>query len=347
MGVKTPTTRTMAREGVNAAQTFFEREGCVFQCVDQGNDFGKDAYIDVVQGREVTHLCVAVQIKSGSSYRTPGGDYVVPVEGHASNWRRSTVPVFGIVYDPEDAGLRWGDLTGYLRANPQHEGGVVPIPRRATLTPSSLRGDFSATVSRYTMSNDGVPAVTLLSPSEVLQASAVWDTWALGRHDARHLIILRRVLLDLRPAALRHAIVLLSHATPHPDILSTPKNWIPPVVEREVQRTFRWTRQEIVHIFEALDVEGWGRGSLGQCADMLLYADPGVVAELNDAVGVFLAAGETERATRVATVALSHAHDARAELATLLERWPSLATDEWFEGVAAMVQEEGEFSLYA
>jgi hypothetical protein len=43
--VKNPPERITAREGINAAQTFFERHGCVFQEVAQQNDFGKDAYV--------------------------------------------------------------------------------------------------------------------------------------------------------------------------------------------------------------------------------------------------------------------------------------------------------------
>ena len=47
MNVRLPTTRTVSRDGVNAAQTFFEHNGCVFQEVAQQNDFGKDAYVDL------------------------------------------------------------------------------------------------------------------------------------------------------------------------------------------------------------------------------------------------------------------------------------------------------------
>jgi hypothetical protein len=331
---------------VNAAQSFFEREHCVFQPIAQENDFGKDAYVDLGDPDEISHLCVAVQIKSGPSYRTAGGEYAIPVQQHTGTWRRSTVPVFGIVYDPDDATLRWVDLTGHLRSHPDQDGGVVPVPRGAILSPAILRGEFTAAVARY--ENDGVPTARLLSSNERLQISAVWDAFALGRHDARHLIVLRRVLVDLQHRALREAIFALSHATPHPDILWIPtKNWIPPAIESEIQRTFRWTPGEIIRMSEVIEVEEWVRGGLGQCADMLLYQDPEVVPKLEDAVGAFITKGDLLLATRVATVAMSHARDSREELATLLERFPTLATDEWFVEVAAMVQEQGWLSLYA
>ena len=61
MSVKAPTTRTTSRDGVNAAQAFFEHNGCVFQEVAQQNDFGKDGYVDLSDDRFITHLCIAVQ----------------------------------------------------------------------------------------------------------------------------------------------------------------------------------------------------------------------------------------------------------------------------------------------
>ncbi|MBI2348092.1 MAG: DUF4365 domain-containing protein, partial [Deltaproteobacteria bacterium] len=209
--VKMPGTRVVSREGVNATQAFFERAGCIFQEVAQQNDFGKDAYIDIAEGDVVTHLCVAVQIKAGESFRTASGDYFVPVQNHAANWRRSTVPVFGLVYDPSDRVLRWADLTGYLRANPQQEGGTIPIFRDAILNESTLRNEFSAAVAEYAALGGGGVALNLLSASDSLQADAVFDAWALGRHHARYLLVLRRLILELRPSATRRAIAALSH----------------------------------------------------------------------------------------------------------------------------------------
>lgn len=111
--------RITSRDGVNTARLFFEHNGCTFQEIGQQHDFGKDAYVDIADATGVTPLCVALQIKSGVSFRTANSDYAVPVQRHADMWRRFTVPVFGIVYDPDDAQLRWVDLTGYLRAHPE------------------------------------------------------------------------------------------------------------------------------------------------------------------------------------------------------------------------------------
>jgi hypothetical protein len=135
---------TTAKDGINAVRTFFEHNQCVFQEVAQQNDFGKDGYLDLSEGGVVTFLCAAVQIKSGITYRAASGDYFIPVETHANTWRRSTVPVFGLVYDPADGLIRWVDLTGYLRGNPEQTSGNVPVSRRHTLDALSLHGAFKS-----------------------------------------------------------------------------------------------------------------------------------------------------------------------------------------------------------
>jgi hypothetical protein len=225
-----PSSRITSRDGVNAARTFFEHHGCTFQEIDQQQDFGTDAYVNIADAGKITHLCVALQIKSGVSYRTAARDYVVPVEGHIDLWRRSTVPVFGIAYDPDDTKIRWVDLTGYLRAHPEQTNGSVPISRRRSLDALSLRGAFTNAVRAYAARGTGDLTLNLLSP-DPFQTGAVYDAWALSRSDAKYLLIVRRFLMHLQPKPLQRAIFLLSHAGDHPNILWTKDNWIPPAAE--------------------------------------------------------------------------------------------------------------------
>lgn len=346
MNVRIPRTRATSREGVNAAQALFDACGCVFQEVAQQNDFGKDAYVDLADENVLTHLCVAVQIKSGESYRLSTGDYFIPLEGHASNWRRSTVPVFGIVFDPADRLLRWIDLTAYLRNHPAVDSGSVPVSRHAVLDAVSLRGAFQLAVARYAEAGAGGVALNLLSESEAVQLDAVYDAWALGRGDARFLLILRRLLAELSREATRRAIWLLSHCGSHPDILWTSENWIPQHIERAVQLSFRWSAAEIAHMLSAIEVEEWGRGTLGQCLDVLLYEDPNARPALHNAVGVLLAADQATLAVRAATLALVRARDQTNELAALAAAYPTLMSHEWFADIAASIEEQGWLSLY-
>src|SRR5690242_8305268 len=98
--------RTTERAGVNAAQTFFEAENWIFQPIDLGNDYGRDAIVDACEGETVTGLSAALQIKSGASFRRASG-YAIPIEGHERVWRESPLPVMGIVHDPDAKQLYW------------------------------------------------------------------------------------------------------------------------------------------------------------------------------------------------------------------------------------------------
>jgi hypothetical protein len=343
--VRNPPERITSREGLNAAQSFFERHGCVFQEVAQQNDFGKDAYVDIGEDGAITFLCVALQVKSGTSYRTANGDYFIPVDGHAHNWRYSTVPIFGLVYDPDDSLMRWVDVTGHLCANLSQQTGNIPVSREAVLTEESLHGAFTRALAEY-VGRFGSIAASLLATGE-LQTDAVYDAWALGRSNAKYLLIIRRFILDYEPRALRRAIHLLAHAGLHPDILWIPgKNWIPESVTKKVTPSFRWASEEIVHMLKVVDPEDWGRATLGQSLDVLLYEDPNVVAKLHIAIRLLLKEEEMTQAVRAATLALTHSRDQRIEIEKLVEEFPALLEHEWFRDVYASVGEAGKLSMY-
>jgi hypothetical protein len=326
-------------------RAFFERHDCVFVEIPQQDDFGKDAYVDIGESGEFTHLCAALQIKSGESYRAADGNYFFPIDKHGDNWRRSTVPVFGLVYDPADRLTRWADLTAYLRAHPDQQTGRIPISYCAILTDTSLRSEFVPAVMGYAEGGGGTIALNLLSVGR-LQLNAVFDAWALGRQDVKFLILLRRLILELEEGAVRWAIHLLAHAGSHPNIPWTKDNWIPQHIVDLVLPSFRWSPAELAHMIRAVPSEDYGYGTLGESLDVLMYEDPDIVGALHLAIGRMLAADDVDAAVRGATLLLSHSKDARRELASLAQQYPMIIHEEWFSGVAATVNEEGKFSLY-
>jgi hypothetical protein len=56
--MQTNSNRIISRDGVNAARQFFEHHGCTFEEIGQQHDFGKDAYVDLVDESGITALCV-------------------------------------------------------------------------------------------------------------------------------------------------------------------------------------------------------------------------------------------------------------------------------------------------
>ena len=239
----------------------------------------------------------------------------IPIDDHAHNRRYSIVPIFGVVYDPDDQVMRWIDITGHLRANPQKQTGNVPVSREAILTEANLRGAFTSALAEYT-GKFGTIATNLLASGDV-QTDAVYDAWALGRSDAKYLLIIRRFILDYEPRALRRAIHLLAHAGAHPDIFWTSKNWIPEAVSDLVTPSFRWSQEELAQMFKVIDIEDYGRGTLGQSLDVLLYEDPNLVAKLHMTIGILLKEDETEQALRAASLALTHSDEQRRRFRSL------------------------------
>lgn len=85
---------------LTAVRSIFESAGHIYQSVDGSNDIGKDAYVDIVEGTDVTGDLIALQIKGGSYKRSSG--WAIPcTPADRELWRTSSVPVFGFVYDPD------------------------------------------------------------------------------------------------------------------------------------------------------------------------------------------------------------------------------------------------------
>jgi hypothetical protein len=275
--------RPMERKGVNAARSLFEAAGCLFQEVDTRNDFGKDAYVDLTEDGVVTGDCIGVQVKSGETYRRKN-DYVIPVTGHVECWRNSPLPIAGIVYDPDIGSMFWCDLTEACRRRSLGDESPVGVPADHVLDADTLESAFKPyfIAAARAVARESV-ALNLLSEDAEVQGGATFDCLALGRGDPRFLVLLRCILPHLRGLPRLHAIHVLSHVTPHPDILWTAKNWVPEESCRRVCEYLRWSPTEVLELMEAVDGEGWHRGGIGQSLFMLLVEDPGIGPKLRRA----------------------------------------------------------------
>jgi hypothetical protein len=283
--------RRTERAAVNAARTFFEDNECVFQEIDGANDYGKDAYVDIGDEGLVTGTCAALQIKGGRSFRTPNGDYRLPVDDdHRRAWRESTVPVIGIVHDPDDGQLRWVDISASLRVRPDAKS--IRVDRQHILSRESLRSGVVESIRR---SAAGAPAGLLtqvLDADEDTSIGAIFDALATGRRDPRVLVGLRYLLRALSERPRRAAIHVLSHATPHPDIVWHEGNWLPDQVKHDLQSHFRWSVDDISTILNAAPLGTFERGEIGESAYMLLRQDPGVEETMASAAGLALRRGD-------------------------------------------------------
>lgn len=75
------------------------------------DDLGVDGIIEVITDGMSTGLLFGVQIKSGSSYVKAGRFRLAADRDHFSYWARYSLPVIGIVYDPQSDLAVWFNIS--------------------------------------------------------------------------------------------------------------------------------------------------------------------------------------------------------------------------------------------
>jgi hypothetical protein len=336
--------RATERAGVNAAQSFFESHDQIFQPVSLENDFGKDAYVDFVKDRTVLGTVAALQIKSGTSFARSSG-YAIPVDHHLTVWRESTVPVIGIVHDPDDGGLYWVNISMYLESAPETVTSI-PVSSSARLTTTSLSSQLIPSV-RASIKRDALAnaLLNLCSRDEGVQASSVYDCFATGRNDVRVLITIRNALRSLQGKGLQSAIVALSHATSHPDIYYGETNSISTEARKGLEPHLQWTAEEIALMLRAIPwSEGWDRGTLGQCVFHLLIMDQHHRQRMESAMELLKEDPDALFAAMYLCVYWSEAP--HLTFTRLLAQFPELSDAPLSREVQIILAEHGQLSLF-
>lgn len=269
-GPKVTDTWVTSQRAVNAFKEFCLQHRWVFTETPEQTDFGKDGYLDFSHEDELTGQCIAVQIKGGSSWRTADGYLIRADTRRRSFWASSTVPVFGIVWDPDDGGLYWTDLTGRLR-EAGHEAELrVPASHRID------RGDVSDFLDAMWRSTTGSSLALAFGSDDLeLQEAAIWDAYGMGRLEPRYLVLLRRVMFGLSPTALDLAISILNTCSLNGDNLYDPK-WMSMETRNAIRDHLVWSVDEAIELLDrSQDEDGFERGSFSSCIYWLLVGpDP-------------------------------------------------------------------------
>lgn len=242
------------------------------QRVETENDIGRDAFVDLVDGTDVTGGVICVQVKSGKSFLHEG-QWVIP--GEAADftlWRESTVPFFGAVQDPEDDALRWVDLSqAAALAVDAYISPVIPGPygKPCVPVPAENRLDvdlapFLDAAKTSLRRQSGSPAAAFLAEHEETVERGIVDTFAVGRHDPTAFLLLGALFHRLPKACRRLAVGTLALTTSHPDVFWTKQNWIPELVSTTVRTRCRWTAIDIAALLDEIDETGMDRGTIGQ-----------------------------------------------------------------------------------
>ncbi|TRW47427.1 DUF4365 domain-containing protein [Georgenia yuyongxinii] len=196
-------------------------------------------------------------------------------------WRESTVPVFGIVHDPDADSLRWVDLSaaavlefdGYLSPIVTGPFGKASVP-----VPDDNRMDldvlpFVSAAKTALRRRSGSLAAALLSDDVDTVKTGIADTFAVGRHDPTAFLLLASLFQRLPSGTRRFAAETLAMTTSHPDVFWTRQNWIPDTIRAGLRQRLRWTESDIVALLTEIDEAGIQRGTIGQTIYHVLAID--------------------------------------------------------------------------
>lgn len=346
------------RGGINAVRALLERHGLVVDEVDGRSDYGRDLNVDVTRASEITGGVIGVQVKGGSSFFKHGRWVIpaTPTDWHY--WRSSTVPILGMVHDPNTAVIRWINLSHLARSRVLVDGFNVELQSDAAsevVVTEVLNEEtferFLDEVEAYLAATAESAYLLLVDSDDDTRRRGVFNCWTLGRRDPRPLILLRRMLPWLEGRSLLDGINVLAHATPHPDIFWTKTNWISPAVKNEVRKALRWTADELaalVHAVETMDDEGvdWQRGGVGQSLWSIMVVDPELRSKLSSSIRTCVEAGWPQAALRLLICHQYLADDPVAVVEAVLKEYPTLADEEMAGYLVEHVHEWGRLDVY-
>jgi len=323
----------------------FDDARMVVQLVDGSNDIGKDLYVDLADQGIATGELIAVQVKSGVSYRRADGNYAIPCDEHDVDlWARSSVPIFGLVYDPERERLHWINLTAWARSQPPTLPQVVPVSSTWALDERTLPSLVNE--ARAFLAASGPPAlVGLVDTDPTRQLDAVHDAFALGRRDPRPLLLLGASVRYLDAQVLPLAIQILTLCVGHGDISWSPQNWIDEAVKAQVRSRLDWSYEDTCLLLAAPQDDEWRRGGLGQdVAALVGHGWAPDVSRLLERIAVDTPAESAWPA--VMLLVEHHGESALSLLESLVERSAVLRAHPMIGDLRAGLREHGYLSLW-
>lgn len=269
-----------SRDGINFVRALVERHNSTFQEIDLHNDLGNDAYVEFVVEENATGCCVALQIKSGPSYRVAPNKYAFQSDrNHFEYWSSHTLPVLGVIFDPDTQAAVWVDITEHLRRCPSViADGPYSISADQNFSDTSFakfRGHCLRYRDQYSREPNFGRALESISMREDVERcfDGLSALFAYHRQQAATWYYLISCLSNYRGhPILRPLIARLSHIPGHGDIFWTKGNLTDEPVRRSALLFMkeRFDRRDALTMLSAVDDAGIDRGTMGQCVHALV-----------------------------------------------------------------------------
>lgn len=341
----------MAKRGVNYVRNIIESSNSIFHEVHQENDFGNDAFIELVDEKDVKGIVVALQIKSGKSFCTKNSCSIPASKSHFEYWSEHSLPVLGIVYDPDEDAAYWTNIKYHIDSG-------IDIINKGPYTIKFNKTEFSIFTSdnfekifkplylnkeiklsleeslKFSESKDHTEHCLGLSSLARRHAQSE-DSWV------KILNIFKRWDVDkLDPSILYY----MAHIPGHPDIYWCNGQNIPTSVRKSLLSSITcMSERDIGKILSLLDEDDcFERGSLGQSAESLIA----LIYKKEQKLLAVIENKELTIRTRDAAVIL-YAHYLQEKAISKLKQLSEKHTElSWAREMVIQLEQEGYVYLY-
>lgn len=359
MTIKRKRSQATSRDGVNFVRGLVERQNSTFQEIDLHNDLGNDAYVEFVVEENATGCCVALQIKSGASYRTSSDRYAFQADrDHFEYWASHTLPVLAIIVDPEKGKAVWVDITDHLKLSPsiiiKGPYTIQAVREFSESTFSEFRNHCLRYREQYSREPNFGRAMESFSARADIERcfDGLGALFAYHRNQLATWYYLISCISNYRGhPVLRPLIARLCHIPGHGDILWSKRNTIEERVRRDALLIMkeRFDCRDALTLLSAIDDAGIDRGTIGQCVHALVDTMADTVSVMRSIASDQSQNDRVRHSALLFAVSAAQSQATSAALAVLDLIRPSIddselvAVIDWLEGD---LRQYGYVSLY-
>lgn len=282
-----------AKQGVNLIRTIVDNSNCFFHEIQQENDLGIDAIIELSNKGIMTGLNIAVQIKTGTSYiNYDKRECSFPIGNHVSYWASHALPVYGFVCDLDQQCYYYVDIKNYISIyKDEIKNGTIKsvtfeISYFNTISSENFENLFKNTFLRI------VPLVSYEDAEALILSNSVNDI-DLGLRVLRKYYyqaektwdIFLNIFRDDRFSFFHTKIIdYFSYGTDNPDIFTTSDDYEICSI-RASEKFLNMSKSDVIKLLGFVDEEiGFQRGSMGEWVDFIIHSIPNNIKILADIV---------------------------------------------------------------
>lgn len=279
--MKKLTSSMIEKKGVNYIRSIVENSNCIFNEIPKQNDFGNDAFIELVDGESVTGISIALQIKSGKSYCRKRNCSIPSNYNHFKYWSNHSLPIVGIVYDPDENSAYWINISTYLNNNIEL---VKNGPFRISIPKNELhkfnKFGFKTFFLKCFLKKPIVLSFNksieyLNSTSSQMTSIGLSSLFYGHRNNPKTWRIFEKIIKTWNVDSINPKLVwYLAHIPGHGDIFWHERNIINESLRKKVlQKISHFDKAIIIKLLGFVDDNGFSRGTIGQNVHALISAN--------------------------------------------------------------------------